>query len=53
MPHKLAEDQRLVAIFQELRHHFAKELELGAGDAALRHDQAGMAAGLAQLHDFR
>ena len=41
MADELAEDQGLVAVFQQFGHHLAKEGELGAGNAGSR---AGSAA---------
>ncbi|OPY16926.1 MAG: hypothetical protein A4E69_00099 [Syntrophus sp. PtaB.Bin138] len=50
---ELAENQRLVGIFQQFLHHFPEQGQLGAGQVAFRQNQSGVAAGLPQPHDLR
>ena len=51
--HELGEDQGLVLVFEQLVHQLGEGFELGAGQAAVRHDEPGVAAAAPQLHQFR
>ena len=53
MVDELAEDEHLVAVFQQARQQLREGCQLAAGQAQLRCHQLRIAAGTAQLHDFR